>query len=276
SQCGKLRNISRVRRLLASACEFGPQRARGHRHRSPGSEAPSALCSIRRCGVRSPLVSRLLLAGGLLVAQEVHCSLSRRFQCGVEIRYLHLLFRLTDALPAPTNCAGKRVLSPQGGENRGMARQDDAVADHEFHVVEKGSRRANPLDLHVGSRVRLQRMLLGMSQEKLGEQLGLTFQQIQKYEKGINRIGASRLFELARVLGVSVQFFYDDAPGTTSDYKTQAVSPSGFGERQADRFVVDFLSSREGVELNKAFVKIADPKVRRSIVDLVRSLAGED
>lgn len=168
------------------------------------------------------------------------------------------------------------IFITMGGGTRGMARQEEAVADHEFHVVEKGSRRANPLDLHVGSRVRLQRMLLGMSQEKLGEQLGLTFQQIQKYEKGINRIGASRLFELARVLGVSVQFFYDDAPGTTSDYKTQAVSPSGFGERQADRFVVDFLSSREGVELNKAFVKIADPKVRRSIVDLVRSLAGED
>ncbi len=157
-----------------------------------------------------------------------------------------------------------------------MARQDDVVAVRDFEVAEKGSRRANPMDLHVGSRVRLQRMLLGMSQEKLGEQLGLTFQQIQKYEKGINRIGASRLFELAKVLGVSVQFFYEDAPGTASDYKSHVASTSGFGERQTDRFVVDFLSSREGVELNKAFVKIADPKVRRSIVDLVRSLAGEE
>ncbi len=155
-----------------------------------------------------------------------------------------------------------------------MARQEEAVV--EFEVVEKGSRRANPLDLHVGSRVRLQRMLLGMSQEKLGEQLGLTFQQIQKYEKGINRIGASRLFELARVLGVSVEFFYEDAPGTASGYKAQTASAGGFSERPADRYVVDFLSSREGVELNKAFVKITDPKVRRSIVDLVRSLAGED
>lgn len=156
-----------------------------------------------------------------------------------------------------------------------MTRHDEAVADHDFDVVEKGSRRANPLDIHVGSRVRLQRMLLGMSQEKLGEQLGLTFQQIQKYEKGINRIGASRLYELARVLGVSVEFFYEDAPGTASSNKS-AVSSSGFGERQADRYVVDFLSSREGVELNKAFVKITDPKVRRSIVDLVRTLAGDD
>lgn len=158
-----------------------------------------------------------------------------------------------------------------------MTRHEEAVADHDFEVVEKGSRRANPLDLHVGSRVRLQRMLLGMSQEKLGEQLGLTFQQIQKYEKGINRIGASRLYELARVLGVSVQFFYEDAPGTKSDHRSNAASAGGFAERQGtDTYVVDFLSSREGVELNKAFVKIADPKVRRSIVDLVRTLAGEE
>jgi len=77
---------------------------------------------------------------------------------------------------------------------------------------EKGSRRANPIDIHVGSRVRFRRMLLGMSQEKLGEKLGLTFQQVQKYEKGINRIGASRLYDLAQVLGVPVQFFYEDAP----------------------------------------------------------------
>lgn len=156
-----------------------------------------------------------------------------------------------------------------------MARQEEAIADHDYDVVEKGSRRANPLDLHVGSRVRLQRMLLGMSQEKLGERLGLTFQQIQKYEKGINRIGASRLYELAKVLGVSVQFFYEDAPVDYSDQKP-ASTMGGFSERPADRYVVDFLSSREGVELNKAFVKISDPKIRRTIVDLVRTLAGEE
>jgi transcriptional regulator with XRE-family HTH domain len=156
-----------------------------------------------------------------------------------------------------------------------MNRQIDAVVDHEFELVEKGSRRANPLDLHVGSRVRLQRMLLGMSQEKLGEKLGLTFQQIQKYEKGINRIGASRLFDLARVLGVNVQFFYEDAPGTAMEARPTGAA-SGFTDRTSDRHVVDFLSSREGVELNKAFVRITDPKIRRSIVELVRALAGED
>ena len=88
---------------------------------------------------------------------------------------------------------------------------------------EKGSRRPNPIDVHVGSRVRFRRMLLGMSQEKLGEKLGLTFQQIQKYEKGINRIGASRLFDLAQVLGVPVQFFYEEAP----DRRAGALLPPG-------------------------------------------------
>src|ERR1700741_2889803 len=91
-----------------------------------------------------------------------------------------------------------------------MARQDEFI--EEGGTEDKGPRRPNPIDIHVGSRVRFRRMLLGMSQEKLGEKLGLTFQQVQKYEKGINRIGASRLFDLSQVLGVSVQFFYEDAP----------------------------------------------------------------
>lgn len=138
--------------------------------------------------------------------------------------------------------------------------------------TERGSRRPNPIDAHVGTRVRLRRMLLGMSQEKLGEHLGLTFQQVQKYEKGINRIGASRLFDLARVLGVPVQFFYDEAP--TEGGEAGAVS--GFAEQPAESYVIEFLSTREGLELNKAFVKIADPKVRRAIVELVRSLGGGD
>lgn len=137
---------------------------------------------------------------------------------------------------------------------------------------ERNARRANPMDAHVGSRVRLRRMLLGMSQEKLGEQLGLTFQQVQKYEKGVNRIGASRLFDLANVLNVPIQFFYDEAPlGEGMGGLTM-----GMAERPQEGFVIDFLSSREGLELNKAFVRIQDPKVRRAIVDLVRTLAGED
>lgn len=137
---------------------------------------------------------------------------------------------------------------------------------------ERGTRRPNPVDVHVGSRVRLRRMILGMSQEKLGEHLGLTFQQVQKYEKGVNRIGASRLFDLAQVLGVPVQFFYDEAPaGTSSGY-----AAPGFADRPAESYVVDFLSTKDGLELNKAFMRITDVRVRKSVVDLVRSLAGDD
>jgi transcriptional regulator with XRE-family HTH domain len=150
----------------------------------------------------------------------------------------------------------------------GMAKNDNALEESENE--ERNARRPNPIDAHVGSRVRLRRMLLGMSQEKLGEHLGLTFQQVQKYEKGVNRIGASRLFDLSHVLGVPVQFFYEDAPAGSD-----AVANAGFAERPAESYVVDFLSSRDGLELNKAFVRIEDPNVRRSIIDLVRSIAGE-
>ena len=127
----------------------------------------------------------------------------------------------------------------------------------------------NPIDVHVGSRVRLRRMMLGMSQEKLGEHLGITFQQIQKYEKGTNRIGASRLHHISTVLKVPVSFFFEDAPGSQ-------LESQGFGEAQPTTYVVDFLSSAEGLSLNKAFVSIEDPKVRKRIVDLVRALAGQE
>lgn len=153
-----------------------------------------------------------------------------------------------------------------------MAKQNqDASLDEEVDV-ERSSRKPNPIDAHVGTRVRLRRMLLGMSQEKLGEHLGLTFQQVQKYEKGVNRIGASRLFDLSRVLGVAVQFFYDDAPVEIVDTYAQV----GFGEPRGESYVIEFLSTREGLELNKAFSRISDPRVRRSVVELVRSLGGDE
>ena len=134
------------------------------------------------------------------------------------------------------------------------------------------SRRANPIDKHVGERVRLRRMLLGMSQERLGDQLGLTFQQVQKYEKGVNRIGASRLFDLAQVLGVPIQYFYENMPTAVSGLP----QAPGFADKKGEAYVSDFLSSRDGVELNKAFARISDPRIRRSIVDMVRSIAGEE
>ena len=147
---------------------------------------------------------------------------------------------------------------------------NDLADDHE--AEEKGSRRPNPIDIHVGSRVRLQRMLRGISQEKLGERLGLTFQQVQKYEKGVNRIGASRLFDLANVLGVPIQFFYDDAPSMEPRVPAQP----GFAEKVSDAYVFEFLNSREGLELNRAFAKISDPKTRRAVVDLVRAIGNDE
>lgn len=111
--------------------------------------------------------------------------------------------------------------------------------------------------------------MLGMSQEKLGEHLGITFQQIQKYEKGANRIGASRLQQISSVLNTPVSFFFEDAPGMS------AMTPAGFAEAESTNYVVDFLSSSEGLQLNRAFVKIKDAKVRRKIVEMVKALSGE-
>ena len=127
-------------------------------------------------------------------------------------------------------------------------------------------KKPNPVDTHVGSRVRLRRMLLGMSQEKLGDAMGLTFQQVQKYEKGVNRIGASRLFHISRILDVPVQFFFEEAP------QLNGPAVAGMAEPESQTFILEFLNSREGLELNRAFVKIGDPKVRKSVVDLVRAL----
>ncbi|MDP2732393.1 MAG: helix-turn-helix domain-containing protein [Hoeflea sp.] len=133
----------------------------------------------------------------------------------------------------------------------------------------ENKKRPNPIDIHVGSRVRLRRTMLGMSQEKLGEALGITFQQIQKYEKGTNRVGASRLQNISTVLNVPVSFFFEDAPGDPS------TGQPGMAEANSSNYVVDFLSSSEGLQLNRAFIKIPDPKVRRKLVDLVKSLASE-
>ncbi|KJF66796.1 MULTISPECIES: helix-turn-helix domain-containing protein [Rhizobium] len=133
----------------------------------------------------------------------------------------------------------------------------------------ENKKKPNPIDIHVGSRIRLRRTMLGMSQEKLGESLGITFQQIQKYEKGTNRVGASRLQNISGILNVPVSFFFEDAPGD------QVGGATGMAEASSSNYVVDFLSSAEGLQLNRAFVKIADPKVRRRLVDLVKALAAE-
>jgi transcriptional regulator with XRE-family HTH domain len=123
-----------------------------------------------------------------------------------------------------------------------------------------------PVDKYVGSRVRMRRILVGMSQEKLGEAIGLTFQQVQKYEKGTNRISASRLSQIAQVLGVPVTFFFEGAPMERGEGELGMAEPP-----QAD-FSFDLLSSPEGVQLAKAFMSIDDAKVRRRVVDLVSTL----
>ncbi|MEQ1937622.1 helix-turn-helix transcriptional regulator [Mesorhizobium sp. CN5-321] len=136
-------------------------------------------------------------------------------------------------------------------------------------MVEENKKKPNPIDTHVGSRIRLRRNMLGMSQEKLGENLGITFQQVQKYEKGTNRVGASRLQAIASILGVPVAFFFEDAPG-------QDTAAGGFAEESPTAFAVEFCSTPEGLQLNRAFYRIADPKVRRRIVDLVKSLSDDE
>jgi transcriptional regulator with XRE-family HTH domain len=128
----------------------------------------------------------------------------------------------------------------------------------------------NPIDKHVGSRVRMRRMMVGMSQEKLGDALGLTFQQVQKYEKGTNRIGASRLQQISHILQVPVAFFFEGAPhvpGGTEENFNGAPSPA---------YVSDFLATSDGLALTKSFMRIKDQKLRRRIVDLVEQIAGEE
>ncbi|MCI4679439.1 helix-turn-helix transcriptional regulator [Rhodoblastus acidophilus] len=129
----------------------------------------------------------------------------------------------------------------------------------------------NPIDRHVGARVRMRRMLVGMSQEKLGEALGLTFQQIQKYEKGANRISASRLQQISEALNIPLAYFFKGAP--VSDGAAQG----GLAEASAeDNFFSDFVMTSEGLSLNRAFARISDPKVRKRIVDLVATLAENE
>src|SRR3954464_6209480 len=130
--------------------------------------------------------------------------------------------------------------------------------------------RASPIDAHVGARIRLRRTLLGMSQERLGESLGLTFQQVQKYERGVNRVGASRLFDLSRVLDVPISFFFDDMPDSLAANFGGLPSrrPGGHSEPQ-DPFGDDTLSRRETLELVRAYYRITDPAIRKRVFDLI-------
>ncbi|MGB3867428.1 MAG: helix-turn-helix transcriptional regulator [Xanthobacteraceae bacterium] len=131
------------------------------------------------------------------------------------------------------------------------------------------SKAPNPVDKYVGSRVRMRRIMLGMSQEKLGEALGLTFQQIQKYEKGTNRVGASRIQQISEVLQVPVSFLFEGGPGGN-------VNAEGLSEAPSPTYVSDFLATSEGLALTRAFTRITDAKLRRSIVDMVEQIAARE
>ena len=138
--------------------------------------------------------------------------------------------------------------------------------------AKENKRAPHPMDIHVGSRVRLRRMMQGLSQDKLGEELGLTFQQVQKYEKGVNRIGASRLYDIARVLDVPVQFFYDDfGDGPETMIGFAETNPKA--EEKSD--FMRLLSTPEGVQLCRSFSAIRDYQVRRRVLDLVKALGEE-
>jgi transcriptional regulator with XRE-family HTH domain len=127
----------------------------------------------------------------------------------------------------------------------------------------------NPVDKHVGNQVRMGRLMLGMSQEKLGDALGLTFQQVQKYEKGTNRIGASRLQHISHLLQVPVPFFFEGAPRLPGESE-------GIGDAPSPDYVSDFLATTDGLALTKAFMRIKEPRLRRRIVALVEQIAGHD
>jgi transcriptional regulator with XRE-family HTH domain len=146
-------------------------------------------------------------------------------------------------------------------------------------MAEEKESRPSPVDMHVGARIRLRRTLMGMSQERLGDALGLTFQQVQKYERGVNRVGASRLFDLSRVLDVPISFFYDNMPeplnpGGSAAPAARAVT--GFAEQQAGFGTDDTLNKRETLELVRAYYRITDPAVRKRVFDLMKSMGPAD
>src|SRR5262245_55502118 len=119
------------------------------------------------------------------------------------------------------------------------------------------------VDKEIGTRMRSRRMIIGMSQEKLGELLGLTFQQVQKYEKGTNRISVGRMVDIAKVLGVDIHFFFDGVAG---------VKPAGFAEPAQPPFVSDFIATQDGHQLMRAFTRIKNSRYRRAVVQLANSL----
>jgi transcriptional regulator with XRE-family HTH domain len=147
-------------------------------------------------------------------------------------------------------------------------------------MAEQVESRPSPVDVHVGARIRLRRTLMGMSQERLGDALGLTFQQVQKYERGVNRVGASRLFDLSRILDVPISFFYDNMPdsmvGPSGVAQPSRSAIHGFAEQQEGFGNDESLTKRETLELVRAYYRITDPNVRKRMLDLIKSMGPAD
>ena len=159
-----------------------------------------------------------------------------------------------------TDVFGKKTVTKEKKSRRGPAAK-------QVYIEPRIPGKAHPVDIHVGSRVRLRRTLLGLSQEKLGEAIGLTFQQIQKYERGANRIGSSRLYDLSRVLDVPISFFYDDMPEDLKEGRPVAIS----ADDEAD---ADPLTRRETLELVRAYYRVTNESVRKRLFELTKSLAN--
>lgn len=139
---------------------------------------------------------------------------------------------------------------------------------------DRGSGTPNAVDVHVGLRLRQLRTLRGLSQEKLGEAIGLTFQQVQKYERGANRIGASRLFDISKVLGVEISYFFEDMPAEVAGLSPRKLrAGNGLSEERAHyEQEPDPMLRRETLELVRAYYKIMNPDVRRQVADMVKSM----
>ena len=129
----------------------------------------------------------------------------------------------------------------------------------------------NPVDVHVGARIRLRRTLLGLSQSTLAEQLGLTFQQVQKYERGSNRVSSSRLFDLCRILNVPIAYFFDEMPGTVQDRSPSRLM--GLAHPPTVEYEPDPMAKRETLELVRAYYRISDPALRKRLFELIKSIA---
>ena len=130
----------------------------------------------------------------------------------------------------------------------------------------------HPVDIHVGRRLRLKRTFLGMSQDTVGKKIGVTFQQIQKYERGVNRMGASRLYDFSKALGVQVSYFFEGF----SDYTNDDAIPIGMAEPNAPVFEQDNMNNRETLEVMRAYYRIKNPALRKRVVELIKAMSAED